>query len=960
MVRVVRGVRHHIKVEIGILGPLTVSGEDGQPLTVSGARVRAMLALLALEPWLPLAAERLVDGLWGADPPASTGNALATLAKRLRASLGAADTILAHAPGYLLRVRPDAVDAVRFGRLATAGRQALLSGEAGVAADALDAALSLWRGPALADVAAPFAAAAAARLDEQRLAAVEDRGEAKLALGLPAEAVAGLIGEQRLQPLRERLTALGMRALAGAGRQTEALALYEQTRDRLADELGVDPSPLLRDAHLAVLRGETAVAPPVPSFPRLPPASAAGHQPGSRSAGNLRTQVTSILGREEEIARIAALLSDRPLVTIVGPGGAGKTRLAVECASRLADRWPDGTWLVELAAVTSPDSVATAVLAALDSRDGVPQAAAPGSARTADPVDRLIQILAGKALLLVLDNCEHLVDEAAALAIRLLGSCPDLRLLVTTREPLAVPGEVLSPIPPLSLPPPEADGTSAARYPAVALFTERAVAVRPGFTLDDDNAAAVGAICRRLDGMPLAIELAAARARVLTPQQIAGRLDDRFRLLTGGSRGALPRHQTLHAVVAWSWERLSAEEARTARRLSVFAGGATLDEVESLCGPQALDTLTALVDKSLVDVDGDRYRMLETIRAYAARQLASSGEEEQAWAELAGGQLAQAQAAEPRLRSRDQLASIEALTAGKENAAAALRWAAETGRTAVSLPLCASLSWFWWLRGQRGEATRQARYVLGRANLDKVSDDLFPAYATCLLASSIDSFAHPLDFTAVTGEQAWLSDMVRAVDRLNGYPPETVNPLLLISGASLLAVAGRTEDALALLDGYTAADDPWLAHAALMMRGSLRVDVGDLERAAAGFRTLGERWGLSQSLMLLIRHRALRGSLGEVDGLMAEAESLLEDWLSAEEVIATVLRHLYLRLRGGDTDAAARDARKARSHVTISVPASLVVQIDLADAAIASRRGEFGTALPAFERGIAALAGAPQ
>ena len=836
-------------MEIGILGPLAVTGGEGQPLTVSGARVRAMLALMALEPGVPLAAERLVDGLWGAEPPASTGNALATLAKRLRASLGAADAIQARAPGYLLLVEPDAVDATRFGQLAAAGRQALRAGEAEAAADALDAALSLWRGPALADVAAPFAAAAAARLEEQRLAAVEDRAEAQLELGRPAEAVAALLAEQRLQPLRERLTALGMRALAGAGRQTEALALYEQTRDRLADELGVDPSPLLRDAHLAVLRGEVAAAAPAPPSrpssrepspaplaPPSPSASPAALRLRARPAGNLRTQVTSIVGREEEIARIAALLAGGPLVTIVGPGGAGKTRLAVECAGRLADRWPDGTWLVELAAVTGPDSVATAVLAALGSRDGVPQAAAQGGARTADPADRLVQILAGKALLLVLDNCEHLVDEAAMLASRLLGSCPDVRLLVTTQEPLAVPGEVLSPIPPLSLPPPEADGAEAARYPAVMLFAERAAAVRPGFTLDAGNAAAVSAICRRLDGMPLAIELAAARARVLTPQQIADRLDDRFRLLTGGSRGALPRHQTLQAVVAWSWERLGEEEARTARRLSVFAGGATLDEVESLCGPQALDTLTGLVDKSLVEVDGDRYRMLETIRAYAAGQLASSGEEEQTWAELAAGQLAQAQAAEPRLRSRDQLASIEVLAAGTDNAVAALRWAAEAGKTALSLPLCASLSWYWWLRGQRGEATRQARYVLSRAGLDEVPGDLFPAYATCLLASSIDSFAHPLDFTAVAGEQAWLDEMVRAVDRLNGYPPEAVNPLLLISGASLLAVAGRTEDALALLDGYAVAGDPWLACAALMIRGSLRVDVGDLERAAAGFR----------------------------------------------------------------------------------------------------------------------------
>jgi tetratricopeptide (TPR) repeat protein len=243
---------------------------------------------------------------------------------------------------------------------------------------------------------------------------------------------------------------------------------------------------------------------------------------------------------------------------------------------------------------------------------------------------------------------------------------------------------------------------------------------------------------------------------------------------------------------------------------------------------------------------------------------------------------------------------------------------------------------------------------------EAVPDDQFPAYATCLFAAGLDSFAHPLDFTAVTGDPAWLGDMARAVDRLAGLPADRVNPLLLISGASLLAVAGRAGDAKALLDGYTAAADPWLASAALMMRGSLAGDPGDLEQAAAGFRALGERWGLSQCLMLLIRHRALRGSLSEVDALMTEAESLLDGWLSAEEIIAAMLRHLYLRLRAGETDAAARDARTARGHVTVSVPASVVAQISLAEAAIAGRRGNFDAALPAFEQGLAVLADSPQ
>ena len=926
-------------MQIAILGPLTASDDSGQSLVVSGVRVRAMLAMLALEPGKPLAAERLVDGLWGDDPPARTGNALATLAKRLRTSLGDIGAIAARAPGYVLLIDPDAVDATRFARLAEAGRQALRSGDLTAAIDTLGQALALWRGPALDDVlAAPFAVAAAARLTGQRLTALEDRAQAQLAAGQPAEAASVLVHEQQREPLREQLTALTMRALAGSGRQTEALALYERTRSLLAEELGVDPSPLLREAQLAVLRGETP-----------PPAKAAN--------GNLRRLLTPILGREQEIARITALLADEPLVTIVGPGGAGKTRLALECAARLAGQWPDGTWLVELAALTDPDAVAPAVLAALGSRDGVPQAH-PEQAETA--TSRLIQVLSGKHLLLVLDNCEHLIDTVADLTAQLLGACPGLRVLATTREPLSIPGETLSPIPPLPLPPPEVTGAATAGYAAVALFTERAAAVRPGFAVDDTNGAAIGAICRRLDGMPLAIELAAARVRVLTPEQIADRLDDRFRLLTGGSRAALPRHQTLQAVVEWSWERLSEAEARTARLLSVFAAGATLDEVESVCGTDdTLDTLASLVDKSLVEVNGDRYLMLETIRAYAARQLAQAGAEAQAqaWTALARGQLAQARAAEPLLRTRAQLASIDRLAAAEDNAVAALRWAADSGETGLALSLCASLSWYWWLRGQRGQAARQARYVLART---KVGDELLPAYATCLLASNIERFVDPLDFTAVTGKQAWLTGMIEVIDRLDSCPPDAVNPLLLISAASLLAVAGRTDDALTRLDGYAADGDQWLANAALMMRGSLRDDAADLAQAVDGFRALGERWGLSQSLMLLIRHRAMRGSLSEVDELMAEAESLIDGWLSAEEVIAAVLRHLYLRVRAGDADAAARDASRARSYVTVSVPASAVIQIDLADAAIAAMRGSYADAWPTFEHVIAVLGAAPR
>jgi len=535
-------------VRIGILGPLTVRDEQGAVIEIGGARLRTLLIRLALDAGRTVSADALVDAVWPQAPPAGAGNALQALVSRLRRALPEPARLAGVPGGY--RLDPTGRDVDEFERLATAGRR---TPDPARAAELLRAAL--WRGPALAEVAdAEFARASALRLEELRLAATEDRIEAELRCGAAAGAAAELTALTSRYPLRERPYGLLMRALSDLGRTGEAVRVYERLRRTLADELGADPSPELAGLHLALLRGD-------------------------RPRGNLRTGLTSFVGRDAELTRVTDLLTRARLVTLVGPGGAGKTRLAVEVGHTVRAAVPDGVWLVELAPVRDPAEVPSAVLEALR-----PARISLEGFTARDPLDRLVAALDDRDQLLLLDNCEHLIAAAAHLAEQVLGACPGVRILATSREPLALTGEVLCPVGPLPLPPAGASAAEASRFGAVRLFADRAAQVRPGFTVIDANIGEVGEICRRLDGLPLAIELAAARLRTLPLGQIAARLGDRFRLLSGGSRTALPRHQTLHAVVDWSWELLDEAEQRLARRLSVFPDGATPEGAEIVCG----------------------------------------------------------------------------------------------------------------------------------------------------------------------------------------------------------------------------------------------------------------------------------------------------------------------------------------------------------------------------------------
>jgi predicted ATPase len=500
-----------------------------------------------------------------------------------------------------MNVDDEDVDARRFERLLCAGRSALAEKSFGRAASELHEALALWRGHALADVCAGGSLAAQARrLEELRIACVEERIEADLELGRQTVLVAELRGLVQETPLRERLWCQLARALYGCGRQAEALAAVREARTVLDRELGVEPSAELRRVELAVLRQEQGTATP-PQHADLP------------------TSTTGLIGRETELAELERLLVGHRLVTITGLGGTGKTRLALEIAHRQRGAWAHGVWWIDLTAVSDPELVVATTARVL----GIPD----HTGTVAAVRDRVRQ----QELLLVIDNCEHVIGACAELVDELLRSCPNVTVLATSRVPISVAGERDYALDPLPAPDETATAPELANAPAVRLFVERATAARRDLATDDSSLAVVAHICRELDGLPLAIELAAARAKSLSPAEIASRLDDRFRFLQSRHRVAVPRHRTLTAALDWSYELRKPEERQLLGRLSVFSGGATLGAIAEVCADgeaeTTLEPLTRLVDASLVRAEpGDptRYTMLETVRQYAARRLAAA------------------------------------------------------------------------------------------------------------------------------------------------------------------------------------------------------------------------------------------------------------------------------------------------------------------------------------------------
>ncbi|MEU6313681.1 BTAD domain-containing putative transcriptional regulator [Streptomyces sp. NPDC047014] len=1000
-----------------ILGPALALHDDGTPVPVGGARLRALLTALALRPGRAVPAGLLIDEVWADDPPADAVAALQALVGRLRRALGRTAVRSAEG-GYQLAAEREQVDLYRFERLARAAGEA---GDPAQAAALYEEALGLWRGPALADLPEP--GAESARWEAVRLDARRGRLASALALGEAERSLPELTALCAQQPLDEPLQALRIRALRDAGRPAEALAAYEEVRRNLSTRLGTTPGPTLQSLHRALLNppppptaghdaGGTPTPPgpgtsthpapgtagypapavaaragsapgvydgtgtpghampatgtapgtgahPEPGRPAHPgssahstpaagghpapgayaapgagayagpgaaphsapggghPASGEGthpasgeagsagaggyagtppHPAGPHASGNLRARLTTFVGREDDIRVIGDDLARARLVTLLGPGGAGKTRLSQEAAEAHAGRgdWPDGVWLVELAPVDDPEDVAEATLAALGARETKLRGAAAEELRaltdrTADrPLDRLAEHCARRRLLLLLDNCEHVIDAAAELAERLLTHCPDVRILATSREPLGVPGESLRPVEPLPDP------------IALRLLGDRGAAARAGFTVAEDPAAAAE-ICRRLDGLPLAIELAAARLRLLTPRQIADRLDDRFRLLTSGSRTVLPRQQTLRAVVDWSWDLLDAAERTVLARLSVFAGGCDLAAAEAVCtdaeqGPalDAADVLGSLVDKSLVvatptpDGSGMRYRLLETVAEYAAERLAEhTGDREATGHRHLVHYRELARTTEPLLRGHGQRAATDRLATEYENLRTALRRAVATRDTDEALCLIHSLGWYWHMHDLRSESRHWSEAVgaLGPNPFDPphvpaepVHERLVdtpPPYSGETLTEGWRALRLVMLASRDQTQENWDAPEIRAqVDGVlatyrPGLPQTCRTPASLWIYAVMIS---GDPGLLRLVVDETVAtarrfDYGWELASALQLRANIlanRADwAGDASRDAdeslALFRELGDAWGCAEALAARAEAREKRG-----------------------------------------------------------------------------------------------------
>ncbi len=990
----------------GILGATQVLGPDGADVALGGPRRRAVLALLALDAGRVVAAERLVDGLYGQDPPAGVGNAVQSQISRLRQVLPVA--IEGHPAGYRLAVDRDAVDAHRFQRLAGEGRDALGAGEPERAAGLLRDALELWRGPALADVGeAPFAPAQAVRLEELRLGAVEDRIEADLTLGRHRGLVAELGELVAVHPLRERLRGQLMRALYGSGRQSEALEAYEAARRELADSLGADPGAELAAVHLAVLRADPALLPGgnvsrgTSQNGMVPRETAAGGgvpretpPPSAAPRHELPAPLTSFVGRAAELDRIGEQLAQGRLVTLTGPGGAGKTRLAVEAAGR----HPYDATFVELAGLTAGAELPQAVLGALGLREGglLPGGAhaAPGAgaAPPPDPVARITAALDGRDLLLVLDNCEHVVAEAALLAERLLSGSPGLRILATSREALGITGEALCPVPTLALPRPGDGRDRVLASPAVRLFAERAAAVRPDFdpVADPGTADAVLRLCTALDGLPLAIELAAARLRSLSVTDIAARLgalpddgapyslgvrpDALFRLLSRGSRTAQPRQRTLRGVVDWSWELLPDDERAVLRRASVFAGGWTLAAAEAVCADRddaeggataagiapedVLDLVAALVEKSLVvaqQPDGSgrvRYRMLESIRAYGAERLAEAGESDRTLRAHLGYFLDFALAADPHLRSAEQLEWLRLLSDDRDNLQAALHRGLAAGDVRSVMRLVAALSSYWLLRGVRHEGVEPARQVLAAIGPNP-PEGMEEEYALCVMAvvSTLSDAGDYAEHVAVA---------TRVVDAMNRVSRRF--PALTLLWAPFAGVPDEGVDTMAVLEDFLAdLDDPWyraLGHLGAgfqswLVAADTEAAQRDCEIALDGFRRLGDRWGMITCLNVLADLADYRGELQDAVALLGRALLLAEELDSVLDMADLLCNRAAYSLRAGDHQAAAAYCERAVELSRRAGAPETLAMAHLGLAEAARLRGDLSTARELCEQALA-------
>ncbi|NJP31077.1 BTAD domain-containing putative transcriptional regulator [Micromonospora thermarum] len=892
-------------MRFGVLGPLAVTTDAGDPVTVPGAKVRALLADLLANRNRVVSTDRLIDDVWGDAPPANPAGALQVRVSQLRKALddaepGARDLVESRAPGYVLRT--DAVDADRFVELAAADDAASLT-----------EALRLWRGEPYADVAdEEWVRAEATRLAEARLVVQEKLAAARLAGGEHALVVADLAALVARYPQREGLRALHLRALYAAGRQSEALESYADLRRRLADELGLDPGPELVALHRRILdQDETLKSAPVRAG--LPTSTDAG-RPAARAG--LPAPLDELVGRAGALAELRELVPGRRLLTLVGPGGVGKTRLATEVAR--GQSFPDGTHLVDLTALPPGGSgVAELVRAALDVRE------VAGANVAAD--DHVVTALRHRRALLVLDNCEHVIEPAAAMVARLLREAPGVRVLATSREPLGLAGETLWEVRPLPVPAEDTDVEAVRRSAAARLFAARAAARQRDFRLDERTAPAVAQLCRRLDGLPLALELAATRVRALGVDGLVARLDDRFRLLSTGQRDVPERQRTLTAVIGWSWDLLADDERAVLARLAVHHDGCTLEAAEAVCDAD-VDVLARLVDRSLVVLDESgvepRYRLLESVAAFA---LARLDDVDAVRARHAAYHTELAERADPLLRGAGQREWLARLDAEGANLRAAL---AHGG----GLRLANALTWYWFLRGRLSEA-RRALTLDGDA------------------AARAEAAVWRVGFALLQGDPVPPAEVEAALD---GYADSRATWFVAAAlvERSELAVAGT------LLDrALAASDDPWVEAAVHVTRARLAHVASDLvaleregSRAAAIFADLGDAWGRLQATDWVGGRAELLGEYERAAALHREGLRWAEELALWPEVGSKLSWLAWIATQTRDHQQARELAERAhRLAVEQGSPAALVFA-ELCLGIAARRDGKLDLAVTHLER----------
>jgi len=676
-------------MSFSLLGPTVVVDDSGE-IAIRGAVRRRLLVRLLVAANRAVPVERLKDDLWDGDLPASAASTLKSHISHLRHSLGP-DRLASRDGGYQLRVEPDELDVTLFENDVATGRELLRAGDARAAAEILGRGLRRWRGAALADVAdTSWGQPDAVRLEELRAAALESWLEARLALGESQEVIADAESAVARYPLREQFWAKLITALYHSARQADALRACRRLRELLIEELGITPSADLINLEEAILRQELEPA-------RAPDPPRGAVRPERTT--NLPPDLTSFVPRPREQADLAVLLTAPGLVTLTGAGGTGKTRLAIQAARDVEGAY-EGVWFCGLAAVDDSSHLLREVATAVDRADQ------PG----VDLTNSIAERFENGHHLLLLDNCERILDAVADLCLRLRGNSPQLHLLATSLSPLGVDGEIVYHVPPLSVPGDVSDPDEALRFESVDLFIDRARHQQPTFRLDRGNCRAVAAVCSRLDGIPLALELAAARMRTMSVTDIERRLDDRFRLLTGGARTAPARQRTLKALIDWSYDLMNDHERITLGHLAVFANGFDLEAAEAVTGsegdPATLDVVSSLVDKSLVQVDTTglttRYRMLETVREYAVATLTDE-EQRTTRATHARHFLRVIESAAPHFSGSGQLAWRDRLQPDEENLRAAFASLLAADGAEEALRFGAAISKYWNSRGIYGD-----------------------------------------------------------------------------------------------------------------------------------------------------------------------------------------------------------------------------------------------------------------